>query len=367
MSFFDKAPAPSPALLDAEEHLTSAFEPRSCSFNITALRSPGDHETLLTLYRRQVLAHQKKRVEVARNMILRNFIENKQYIAANKFLHAVPLRGASATGELSIAAADSFESQNEAACFFLYAALIKTVLLDYGAAQDFIAEAMRKGPGETIPAFDNYAAKLSILIALLRGSIPPVDAYADNEALAPYVALVECFRLGEIQAFEKTIQAHEAALKADKTFLLAIRIRHNVFQMALRRINRSYSRISLQDIADKLELGSDEASDVHYIVMKAIRDGTIAGSIDVANADLVSEEIQKTYETTEPLRELQWRADANEMFRNQLERALDSERKAAKRDSPADEAMQKQIADSDKELVKALEEGVDSDMDDFVD
>ena len=48
--------------------------------------------------------------------------------------------------------------------------------------------------------------------------------------------------------------------------MLIIRLRHNVIKAGVRMINLSYSRISLTDIAQKLQLDSPE--DAEFIVAK---------------------------------------------------------------------------------------------------
>lgn len=46
----------------------------------------------------------------------------------------------------------------------------------------------------------------------------------------------------------------------------------------MKKINISYSRISLADIKSKL--GLESISDTEYIVAKAIRDGVITATVD---------------------------------------------------------------------------------------
>jgi len=53
---------------------------------------------------------------------------------------------------------------------------------------------------------------------------------------------------------------------AEGTYTLIVRLRHNVIKTGVRMINLSYSRISLADIADKLQLGSPE--DAEFIIAK---------------------------------------------------------------------------------------------------
>lgn len=56
-----------------------------------------------------------------------------------------------------------------------------------------------------------------------------------------------------------------------------MRLNQIVIRVGLRKINNSYSRIGLKDIADKLKI---DRGDVESIVAKAIRDGVITGEID---------------------------------------------------------------------------------------
>ena len=54
--------------------------------------------------------------------------------------------------------------------------------------------------------------------------------------------------------------------KANKSPPIFFRLRHNVIKAGVRMINLSYSRISLGDIAQKLQL--DSAEDAEFIVAK---------------------------------------------------------------------------------------------------
>ena len=57
-----------------------------------------------------------------------------------------------------------------------------------------------------------------------------------------------------------------------------LRLEQTVIKTGLKKINLSYSRISLADIAEKLNLPAD--SDVEFIVAKAIRDGILNAKIN---------------------------------------------------------------------------------------
>lgn len=81
-------------------------------------------------------------------------------------------------------------------------------------------------------------------------------------------------------------------------FFFFSRLRHNVIKAGVRMINLSYSRISLSDIALKLQLDSPE--DAEFIVAKAIRDGVIDATIDHEKGHVQSKENVDIYSTNEP-------------------------------------------------------------------
>jgi len=75
-------------------------------------------------------------------------------------------------------------------------------------------------------------------------------------------------------------------------------LHQNVVKTGLRRINISYSKISLTDIANKLHLNSSE--DIEFIVAKAIRDGVMNATIDHESKTVILKEKQDMYATAEP-------------------------------------------------------------------
>ena len=84
--------------------------------------------------------------------------------------------------------------------------------------------------------------------------------------------------VGNLGKFTDTLSKYGEKFRADHTYTLIIRLRHNVIKTGIRMINMSYSKISLSDIAQKLQLDSPE--DAEYIVAKAIRDNVIDATIN---------------------------------------------------------------------------------------
>merc|ERR1712008_161078 len=64
------------------------------------------------------------------------------------------------------------------------------------------------------------------------------------------------------------------------------------------KLNLSYSRISLQDIAERLSLASAQSAE--FVVSKAVRDGVIDATIDHEGGFVRSHELVDIYATTEP-------------------------------------------------------------------
>lgn len=120
-----------------------------------------------------------------------------------------------------------------------------------------------------------------------------------RRALAPYFQLTQAVRLGNLQRFGEVLENFGPQFRADHTFTLILRLRHNVIKTAIRSIGLSYSRISPTDIAKKL--GLDSSVDAEFIVAKAIRDGVIEATLEPENGYMRSKETTDIYCTKEPL------------------------------------------------------------------
>ena len=72
--------------------------------------------------------------------------------------------------------------------------------------------------------------------------------------------------MGDVSKFSGAIKKYGSKFRADKTFTLILRLRHSVIKTGVRMMSLSYSRISLQEMADKLQL--DSAEDAEFITAK---------------------------------------------------------------------------------------------------
>ena len=75
-------------------------------------------------------------------------------------------------------------------------------------------------------------------------------------------------RNGDLVLFSNTLDSFGTQFQTERTYTLIVRLRHNVIKTGIRMISLSYSRISLSDIAEKLQL--DSSIDAEYIVAKVM-------------------------------------------------------------------------------------------------
>lgn len=79
----------------------------------------------------------------------------------------------------------------------------------------------------------------------------------------------QAVRMGDVSKFSGAIKTYGAKFRADQTFTLILRLRHSVIKTGIRMMSLSYSRISLQEMAQKLQL--DSAEDAEFITAKVSR------------------------------------------------------------------------------------------------
>jgi 26S proteasome regulatory subunit N3 len=98
--------------------------------------------------------------------------------------------------------------------------------------------------------------------------------------------------------FKALLTKYQGLFQADKNLTLIQRLRHTVIKFGLKKINISYSKISLKDIAKKLSLESVEETE--QIVAKAIRDGVIDAVLDHDNQWMRSQDTSDVYTSNDP-------------------------------------------------------------------
>ncbi|XP_066949823.1 probable 26S proteasome non-ATPase regulatory subunit 3 [Macrobrachium rosenbergii] len=221
------------------------------------------------------------------NCLLRNYLHYSLYDQAQKLIVKLEF--------------PQQANNNEVARYHYYMGRIKGIQLEYSEAHKHLIQALRKAPQQTAVGFRQSVQKLAVVVELLLGDIPERQIFRQaimRRALAPYLQLTQAVRLGNLVHFTSTLNEYKSKFQEDHTFMLILRLRHNVIKTGLRAISLSYSRISLADVASKLTLGSRE--DAEFIVAKAIRDGVIEAVIDHEHGYMQSKETVDIYCTREP-------------------------------------------------------------------
>lgn len=222
------------------------------------------------------------------NLLLRNYLHFNLYDQAAKLI-----------------AKSTFPenaSNNEWARYLYYRGRVKAIQLDYSSGHSDLVEALRKAPQHTAVGFKQTVQKFVITVELLLGEIPEKATFRQpqlRKTLQPYLQLTQAVRTGNLASFGQVLDANQHKFELDGTSSLIVRLRHNVIKTGVRIISQSYSRISLLDVAKKLQLGSSE--DAEFIVAKAIRDGVIEALIDHEDKFVQSKENADIYCTNEPM------------------------------------------------------------------
>ncbi|KAK2082231.1 26S proteasome non-ATPase regulatory subunit 3 [Saguinus oedipus] len=193
------------------------------------------------------------------------------------------------------------QANNEWARYLYYTGRIKAIQLEYSEARRTMTNALRKAPQHTAVGFKQKVHKLLIVVELLLGEIPDRLQFRQPSlkcSLMPYFLLTQAVRTGNLAKFNQVLDQFGEKFQADGTYTLILWLQHNVIKTGVHTISLSYSRISLADIAQKLQLDSPE--DAEFIVAKAIRDGVIEASINHEKGYVQSKEMIDIYSTQEP-------------------------------------------------------------------
>lgn len=133
------------------------------------------------------------------------------------------------------------------------------------------------------------------------GEIPNRQIFSQSylqKPLSPYFQIVNCVKSGDMETFKKILNQYEKIFVADKNYTLIMRLKHTVLKFGLKKLNISYSKISIKDIQQKL--GLESVSETEQIVAKAIRDGVIDAVIEHDNGFMQSREVTDIYSSNDP-------------------------------------------------------------------
>lgn len=173
--------------------------------------------------------------------------------------------------------------------------------LEYNTSFSNLSQCLRKAPTNTGVGFRIAAQRLLVVVQLLMGEVPERHVFFTpgmKTELKPYLSITQAVRQGDLAVFHQTVTKHSDRLRADGTHTLISRLAHQVVKAGLRKLHVSYSRLSLQDVADRLGLPS--AKSAEYVVAKAVRDGVLDATIYHEEGYVQSHDLVDVYATKEP-------------------------------------------------------------------
>lgn len=303
--------------------------------------------TLLQLYRTSCVRHDVIGQAVLLNLLLSNYLDYNLYDQAHT---------------LSLRASFPENASNNQFCRYLHSmGRILATQLEYSEAYQRLMMAYRKAPQGYALGFSRTVTKLIVIVQLLMGEIPERSIFNQTEThvvLAPYLALTQAVRNGDLVQFNHVVEQHKKTFTEDKNFTLVQRLGHNVLKTGLRKISLSYSRISLADVALKLHLPSGGGgAAAEYICARAICDGVIEAKID--SGCLCTKSMLDIYSSDEP----------QKAFHRRIAFCLDVHNEAVKSmryPSAEEEAKDDPSKDKGKadektieELIREMEEDID--------
>lgn len=250
------------------------------------------HEARTLLHgrlRTSTLRHDSEGQAMLLNLLLRNYIHYNLYEQAEKLISKTTF--------------PENANNNESARYLFYLGKIKATQLDYSEAFKNLNQAIRKAPQNAAIGFKQAATKLLVVVQLLLGEVPERHIFRDQHlrlSLQPYLQLTQAVLAGDLAKFSSVLERYSEKFMKEGTMTLINRLRHNVIKTGIKSVALSYSRISLADVAEKLQLDSPE--DAEYIIAKAIHDGVIEATIDHEKGYMQSNDSANVYGTNEPLK-----------------------------------------------------------------
>lgn len=256
-------------------------------------------------------------------------------------------------------------SNNQLCRFLYYSGRIQALRLEYTTSYSNLSQCLRKAPTNTGLGFRIAAQRLLVVVQLLMGEIPERHVFSTvgmKKELSPYLAITQAVRRGDLAVFNKVVSEQASRLKADGTYTLISRLAHQVVKAGLRKLHVSYSRLSLQDVADRLGLPS--AKSAEYVVAKAVRDGVLDATIHHQEGYVQSHDLVDVYATKEPVEAFHRRIAYCLTTHNDAVRGMRYPPDAYKKQLEASRGNRRKQSDdkTDEEKAKELEDELEDDF-----
>ena len=258
-------------------------------------------------------------------------------------------------------------SNNQLCRYLYYSGRIQALRLEYTLAYSNLSQSLRKAPTNTGLGFRITVQRLLVVVQLLMGDIPDRHVFYNKgmqKELEPYLHITQAVRQGDLAVFNKVVTQHAHRYQADHTYTLISRLAHQVVKAGLRNLHLSYSRLSLQDVADRLGLPSAQSAEL--VVAKAVRDGVLDATIHHQEQYVQSHDLVDVYATSEPSEALHRRIAYCLTTHNDAVKGMRYPPDAYKKQLEASRGLRRRgRGDDDDDEKEVDEDDLDDELDDY--
>ncbi|XP_073311439.1 COP9 signalosome complex subunit 3 [Primulina huaijiensis] len=208
---------------------------------------------------------------------------------------------------LSILEDDIFEVEQprDLLLYCYYGGIICIGQKQYPKAMELLHNVVT-APMSIISAIAVEAYKKYILVSLVHlgqfsTSFPKYTSSAAQRNLKnfsqPYLELVNSYSTGRISELETFVQANKDKFESDKNLGLVKQVVSSMYKRNIQRLTQTYLTLSLQDIANTVQLNSPKEAEMH--VLQMIQDGEIYATINQKDGMVRFLEDPEQYRTCE--------------------------------------------------------------------
>ncbi|XP_077227765.1 proteasome component (PCI) domain protein [Tasmannia lanceolata] len=191
--------------------------------------------------------------------------------------------------------------------FFLYCyygGMINIGQKRYRKALEYLHNAIT-APMAVLNAIAIEAFKKYILVSLIyNGQVPPFPKYTSSIAqrtlknhVQPYLDLSVCYATGKISELEACIELNMEKFRSDNNLGLVKQVSSSLYKRNIQRLTQRYLTLSLQDIANTVQLENAKQAEIH--VLQMIHDGDIFASINQKDGMVSFHEDPEQYKSCE--------------------------------------------------------------------
>ncbi|CAA7405160.1 unnamed protein product [Spirodela intermedia] len=207
---------------------------------------------------------------------------------------------------LSILDDDIYEvdQPKELLLYCYYGGMINIGLKHFRKALEFLHNVVT-APMTNLNAIAIEAYKKYILVSLIQnGQVPQFPKYTSSAAqknlkihTQPYLDLAISYSSGKISELEACIQSNMDKFHSDNNMGLVKQVLSSLYKRNIQRLTQMYLTLSLQDIANAVQLQTSKEAEMH--VLRMIQDGEIFATINQKDGMVSFHEDPEQYKSCE--------------------------------------------------------------------